>query len=132
MGAVLHSQEGQLPPNPRLPVFPRQLQVHMVLQLCPILGDHTYAARVGTVLGQRFLWPAETTKPQRQVGPLARMPALCGLRGLGLQILCTFGLRGRWLGLWGHLCPCRRWRLTSQVLRFHHPFEHLCIISSSC
>ncbi|XP_034367085.1 mitochondrial mRNA pseudouridine synthase RPUSD3 isoform X1 [Arvicanthis niloticus] len=50
-----------------LTVFPRQLQVHMVLQLCPILGDHTYAARVGTVLGQRFLWPAETTKPQRQV-----------------------------------------------------------------
>ncbi|XP_028644495.1 mitochondrial mRNA pseudouridine synthase RPUSD3 [Grammomys surdaster] len=50
-----------------LTVFPKQLQVHMVLQLCPILGDHTYAARVGTVLGQRFLWPAETTKPQSQV-----------------------------------------------------------------
>ncbi|XP_031238768.1 mitochondrial mRNA pseudouridine synthase RPUSD3 isoform X2 [Mastomys coucha] len=50
-----------------LTVFPSQLQVHMALQLCPILGDHTYAARVGTVLGQRFLWPAETTKPQRQV-----------------------------------------------------------------
>lgn len=50
-----------------LTVFPNQLQVHMALQLCPILGDHTYAARVGTVLGQRFLWPAETTKPQRQV-----------------------------------------------------------------
>ncbi|XP_021493345.1 mitochondrial mRNA pseudouridine synthase RPUSD3 isoform X1 [Meriones unguiculatus] len=50
-----------------LSVFPSQLQVHMVLQLCPILGDHTYAARVGTVLGQRFLWPAETTKPQGQV-----------------------------------------------------------------
>lgn len=50
-----------------LTVFPSQLQVHMALQLCPILGDHTYAARVGTVLGQRFLWPAKTTKPQRQV-----------------------------------------------------------------
>ncbi|EDL91534.1 RNA pseudouridylate synthase domain containing 3 (predicted), isoform CRA_c [Rattus norvegicus] len=50
-----------------LTVFPSQLQVHMALQLCPILGDHTYAARVGSVLGQRFLWPAETTKPQRQV-----------------------------------------------------------------
>ncbi|CAH7176991.1 mitochondrial mRNA pseudouridine synthase RPUSD3 isoform X1 [Phodopus roborovskii] len=50
-----------------LTVFPSQLQVHMALQLCPVLGDHTYASRVGTVLGQRFLWPAETTKPQRQV-----------------------------------------------------------------
>ncbi|XP_028719761.1 mitochondrial mRNA pseudouridine synthase RPUSD3 [Peromyscus leucopus] len=50
-----------------LTVFPSQLQVHMALQLCPVLGDHTYAARVGTVLGQRFLWPAETTKPQTQV-----------------------------------------------------------------
>ncbi|CAO2606145.1 Mitochondrial mRNA pseudouridine synthase Rpusd3 [Lemmus lemmus] len=50
-----------------LTVFPSQLQVHMALQLCPVLGDHTYSARVGTVLGQRFLWPAMTTKPQRQV-----------------------------------------------------------------
>ncbi|OBS79395.1 hypothetical protein A6R68_18255 [Neotoma lepida] len=50
-----------------LTVFPSQLSVHMALQLCPVLGDHTYAARVGTVLGQRFLLPAETTKPQRQV-----------------------------------------------------------------
>ncbi|XP_021080497.1 mitochondrial mRNA pseudouridine synthase RPUSD3 isoform X2 [Mesocricetus auratus] len=49
-----------------LTVFPSQLQVHMALQLCPMLGDHTYAPRVGTVLGQRFLWPAKTTKPQRQ------------------------------------------------------------------
>lgn len=50
-----------------LTVFPSQLQVHMVLQLCPVLGDHRYSARVGTVLGQRFLLPAESTKPQRQV-----------------------------------------------------------------
>ncbi|XP_036037223.1 mitochondrial mRNA pseudouridine synthase RPUSD3 isoform X1 [Onychomys torridus] len=50
-----------------LTVFPSQLQVHMALQLCPMLGDHTYAARVGTVLGQRFLWPAETTEPRTQV-----------------------------------------------------------------
>ncbi|XP_032267796.1 mitochondrial mRNA pseudouridine synthase RPUSD3 isoform X2 [Phoca vitulina] len=50
-----------------LTVFPSQLQVHLVLQLCPVLGDHTYSARVGTVLGQRFLLPAESTKPQRQV-----------------------------------------------------------------
>uniref|UniRef100_A0A250YG40 RNA pseudouridylate synthase domain-containing protein 3 n=1 Tax=Castor canadensis TaxID=51338 RepID=A0A250YG40_CASCN len=48
-------------------VFPNQLQVHMMLQLCPVLGDSTYAARVGTVLGQRFLLPAESRKPQRQV-----------------------------------------------------------------
>ncbi|XP_058534835.1 mitochondrial mRNA pseudouridine synthase RPUSD3 isoform X2 [Ochotona princeps] len=47
--------------------FPRQLQVHMMLQLCPVLGDHIHAARVGTVLGQRFLLPAENTKPRRQV-----------------------------------------------------------------
>nr|KAF6421135.1 RNA pseudouridine synthase D3 [Molossus molossus] len=38
----------------------------MVLQLCPVLGDHRYSARVGTVLGQRFLLPAENTKPQKQ------------------------------------------------------------------
>lgn len=48
-------------------VFPSQLQAHMALQLCPVLGDHTYSARVGTVLGQRFLLPVESTKPQRQV-----------------------------------------------------------------
>ncbi|XP_062056322.1 mitochondrial mRNA pseudouridine synthase RPUSD3 [Lepus europaeus] len=47
--------------------FPRQLQVHMTLQLCPVLGDHVHSARVGTVLGQRFLLPAESTKPQKQV-----------------------------------------------------------------
>ncbi|ELW63497.1 RNA pseudouridylate synthase domain-containing protein 3, partial [Tupaia chinensis] len=41
--------------------------VHLVLQLCPVLGDHVHAARVGTVLGQRFLLPAETTKPRAQV-----------------------------------------------------------------
>ncbi|KAB1264673.1 Mitochondrial mRNA pseudouridine synthase RPUSD3 [Camelus dromedarius] len=50
-----------------LTVFPSQLPVHMVLELCPVLGDHTYSARVGTVLGQRFLLPAESTKPRRQV-----------------------------------------------------------------
>ncbi|XP_069871609.1 mitochondrial mRNA pseudouridine synthase RPUSD3-like [Dipodomys merriami] len=50
-----------------LTAFPDQLQVHMVLQLCPVLGDHTYAARVGTVLGQRFLLPVENAKPRRQV-----------------------------------------------------------------
>lgn len=49
-----------------LTAFPSQLQVHMMLQLCPVLGDHTYSARVGTVLGQRFLLSVESTKPQRQ------------------------------------------------------------------
>lgn len=39
----------------------------MVLQLCPVLGDHRYSSRVGTVLGQRFLLSAENTKPQNQV-----------------------------------------------------------------
>ncbi|KAG8516906.1 Mitochondrial mRNA pseudouridine synthase RPUSD3 [Galemys pyrenaicus] len=50
-----------------LTAFPCQLQVHMALQLCPLLGDHTYAARASSVLGQRFLLPAESSKPQRQV-----------------------------------------------------------------
>ncbi|XP_005333877.2 mitochondrial mRNA pseudouridine synthase RPUSD3 isoform X1 [Ictidomys tridecemlineatus] len=50
-----------------LTVFPGQLQVHMMLQLCPLLGDHTYSARLGTVLGQRFLLSAQSTKPQNQV-----------------------------------------------------------------
>ncbi|XP_064237648.1 mitochondrial mRNA pseudouridine synthase RPUSD3 [Aotus nancymaae] len=50
-----------------LTVFASQLQVHMVLQLCPVLGDHTYSACVGTVLGQRFLLPSESTKRETQV-----------------------------------------------------------------
>ncbi|KAM8759015.1 mitochondrial mRNA pseudouridine synthase RPUSD3 isoform 2-T2 [Rhynchonycteris naso] len=60
-----------------LTVFPNQLQVHMVLQLCPVLGDHKYSARVGTVLGQRFLLPAESTKSQRQVLDEALLRRLC-------------------------------------------------------
>ncbi|XP_066102048.1 mitochondrial mRNA pseudouridine synthase RPUSD3 isoform X2 [Saccopteryx bilineata] len=60
-----------------LTVFPSQLQVHMVLQLCPVLGDHRYSARVGTVLGQRFLLPAESTKSQRQVLDEALLRCLC-------------------------------------------------------
>ncbi|XP_036595135.1 mitochondrial mRNA pseudouridine synthase RPUSD3 [Trichosurus vulpecula] len=47
--------------------FPSQLLVHMVLQLCPVLGDHVYSARVGSVLGENFLLPVETTVPQTQV-----------------------------------------------------------------
>ncbi|KAF0870521.1 RUSD3 protein, partial [Crocuta crocuta] len=60
-----------------LTAFPSQLQVHMLLQLCPVLGDHAYSARVGTVLGQRFLLPAESTKPQRQVLDEALLRRLC-------------------------------------------------------
>uniref|UniRef100_A0A7N5JLE3 RNA pseudouridine synthase D3 n=1 Tax=Ailuropoda melanoleuca TaxID=9646 RepID=A0A7N5JLE3_AILME len=86
-----------------LTVFPSQLQVHMVLQLCPVLGDHTYSARVGTVLGQRFLLPAESTKPQRQVldGALIRRlrlsPAQSAQLPLHLHLHCLHlpGLRPR-------------------------------------
>lgn len=70
------------------PVFPSQLQVHMVLQLCPVLGDHTYSARVGTVLGQRFLLPAESTKPQRQV-PTPTYLLFRGV-GCGVRVGSTF------------------------------------------
>ncbi|XP_044520959.1 mitochondrial mRNA pseudouridine synthase RPUSD3 [Gracilinanus agilis] len=47
--------------------FPSQLLVHMVLQLCPVLGDHVYSARVGSVLGESLLLPVETSMPQTQV-----------------------------------------------------------------
>ncbi|XP_058419915.1 mitochondrial mRNA pseudouridine synthase RPUSD3-like isoform X2 [Diceros bicornis minor] len=60
-----------------LTVFSSQLQVHMVLELCPVLGDHTYSARVGSVLGQRFLLPADSTKTQRQVLDEALLRRLC-------------------------------------------------------
>ncbi|XP_068940088.1 mitochondrial mRNA pseudouridine synthase RPUSD3 isoform X2 [Petaurus breviceps papuanus] len=50
-----------------LTAFPSQLLVHMVLQLCPVLGDHVYSARVGSILGENFLLPVETTVPQTQV-----------------------------------------------------------------
>uniref|UniRef100_A0A8C8Z4H8 RNA pseudouridine synthase D3 n=1 Tax=Prolemur simus TaxID=1328070 RepID=A0A8C8Z4H8_PROSS len=84
-------------------VFPSQLQVHMVLQLCPVLGDHMYAARVGTVLGQRFLLPAESTKPQKQVlaeALLSRLrltPAQAAQLPLHLHLhrLCLPGTRPR-------------------------------------
>ncbi|XP_065789274.1 mitochondrial mRNA pseudouridine synthase RPUSD3 isoform X1 [Muntiacus reevesi] len=61
----------------QLQVFPSQLQAHMALQLCPVLGDHTYSARVGAVLGQRFLLPVEGTRPQRQVLDEALLGRLC-------------------------------------------------------
>lgn len=88
-GAVLGRTEGaaayHLSSLSCLLAFPSQLQVHMVLQLCPVLGDHKYSAYVGTVLGQRFLLPAENTKPQRQVPkPTCLLPPGGGL-GVGVD-----------------------------------------------
>ncbi|KAJ7317150.1 hypothetical protein JRQ81_003312 [Phrynocephalus forsythii] len=65
---VLDSREGcallQLEP---VTVFPSQLLVHLTLILSPVLGDHVYSPRVGAVLGQPFLLPAETTLPRTQI-----------------------------------------------------------------
>ncbi|KYO38544.1 RNA pseudouridylate synthase domain-containing protein 3 [Alligator mississippiensis] len=49
--------------------FSSQLLVHLTLLLCPALGDHVYSPRVGAVLGQSFLLPAESTPPCTQVLP---------------------------------------------------------------
>ncbi|XP_057562915.1 mitochondrial mRNA pseudouridine synthase RPUSD3 [Hippopotamus amphibius kiboko] len=79
-----------------LTAFPSQLQVHMALQLCPVLGDHTYSACVGTVLGQRFLLPAGSTKPQRQVldeallGRLHLTPSQAAQLPLHLHLHCLY------------------------------------------
>ncbi|XP_054833247.1 mitochondrial mRNA pseudouridine synthase RPUSD3 isoform X2 [Eublepharis macularius] len=65
---VLDSQDNcalvQLQP---LTAFPYQLLVHLTLILSPVLGDHVYSSRVGTVLGEPFLLPAESTPPRTQV-----------------------------------------------------------------
>ncbi|KAJ6668185.1 hypothetical protein lerEdw1_015562 [Lerista edwardsae] len=50
-----------------LTAFPGQLLVHLTLILSPVLGDHVYSSRVGTVLGEPFLLPAESTLPRTQV-----------------------------------------------------------------
>ncbi|XP_043830992.1 mitochondrial mRNA pseudouridine synthase RPUSD3 isoform X2 [Dromiciops gliroides] len=50
-----------------LTAFPSQLLVHMVLQLCPVLGDHVYSSRIVSVLGENFMLPVETSVPQTQV-----------------------------------------------------------------
>ncbi|XP_013925946.1 PREDICTED: RNA pseudouridylate synthase domain-containing protein 3 isoform X1 [Thamnophis sirtalis] len=64
---VLDSKEGcallQLQP---VTTFRNQLQVHLTLILSPLLGDHMYSSRVGTVLGEPFLLPAEETPPRTQ------------------------------------------------------------------
>ncbi|XP_044307812.1 mitochondrial mRNA pseudouridine synthase RPUSD3 [Varanus komodoensis] len=65
---VLDSCDGcallQLQP---LSAFTGQLLVHLTLILSPVLGDHVYSSRVGTVLGEPFLLPAETTLPRTQI-----------------------------------------------------------------
>ncbi|XP_039189292.1 mitochondrial mRNA pseudouridine synthase RPUSD3 isoform X1 [Crotalus tigris] len=64
---VLDSKEGcallQLQP---VTTFRNQLQVHLTLILSPVLGDHVYSPRVGTVLGEPFLLPAEQSPPRTQ------------------------------------------------------------------
>ncbi|NXJ73845.1 RUSD3 synthase, partial [Trogon melanurus] len=52
--------------------FPEQLLVHLMLLLCPALGDHKHSSRVGRVLGVPFLLPPEAAKTSTQV---------CGGRG---------------------------------------------------
>ncbi|NXS94980.1 RUSD3 synthase, partial [Jacana jacana] len=47
--------------------FPEQLQVHLMLLLCPALGDHQYSSRVGKVLGVPFLLPPEAALTRTQV-----------------------------------------------------------------
>nr|XP_060622510.1 mitochondrial mRNA pseudouridine synthase RPUSD3 isoform X1 [Anolis sagrei ordinatus] len=65
---VLDSREScallQLQP---LTAFPSQLLVHSTLILSPILGDHVYSSRVGTVLGEPFLLSPESSLPRVQV-----------------------------------------------------------------
>ncbi|KAM6413913.1 LOW QUALITY PROTEIN: mitochondrial mRNA pseudouridine synthase RPUSD3 [Rhynochetos jubatus] len=47
--------------------FPEQLPVHLTLLLCPALGDHAHAARVGRVLGVPFLLPPPAAPARAQV-----------------------------------------------------------------
>ncbi|CAI5767683.1 mitochondrial mRNA pseudouridine synthase RPUSD3 [Podarcis lilfordi] len=65
---VLDSREGcalvQLQP---LTAFTNQLLVSLILLLSPALGDHVYSSCVGSVLGEPFLLPAESTLPRTQV-----------------------------------------------------------------
>lgn len=82
----------------------------MVLQLCPVLGDHKYSARVSTVLGQRFLLPAESTTPQRQVPEPTCLLQLgvgwgTGVGSISGYWLCSLGLGGSPLGCQSYLWP---------------------------
>ncbi|KAL8212838.1 UNVERIFIED_CONTAM: hypothetical protein K2H54_059048 [Gekko kuhli] len=62
-----------------LTAFPCQLLVHLTLILSPALGDHIYSSRVGTVLGEPFILPGESTPPRTQV--------------LEETLLCKLGLK---------------------------------------
>ncbi|XP_002933094.3 mitochondrial mRNA pseudouridine synthase RPUSD3 isoform X1 [Xenopus tropicalis] len=65
---VLDSADGcalvQLQP---MSVFQAQLLVHSTLMFCRILGDHTYSARVGKVLGENIFVPMDIALPRTQV-----------------------------------------------------------------
>ncbi|OCT83408.1 mitochondrial mRNA pseudouridine synthase RPUSD3 [Xenopus laevis] len=65
---VLDSADGcalvQMQP---MSVFQAQLLVHSTLMFCRILGDHTYSARVGTVLGENIYVPVDIALPRTQV-----------------------------------------------------------------
>ncbi|KAM4722768.1 mitochondrial mRNA pseudouridine synthase RPUSD3 [Rhinophrynus dorsalis] len=65
---VLDSADGcallQLQP---MSVFQAQLLVHSTLLFCPILGDHTYSARVGKVLGEKIYIPVDIALPRTQL-----------------------------------------------------------------
>ncbi|XP_042309225.1 mitochondrial mRNA pseudouridine synthase RPUSD3 isoform X2 [Sceloporus undulatus] len=91
---VLDSHEGcallQLQP---LTVFPSQLLVHLTLILSPALGDHIYSSRVGTVLGEPFLLPAESTLPRIQVPDLGMLP---------FSVLEPYGATKQANGIHGH------------------------------
>lgn len=64
---VLHSVAGcsllQLQP---MSVYREQLLVHCTLKFCPILGDHTYSARVSKVLGENIYVPVDLATPSTQ------------------------------------------------------------------
>uniref|UniRef100_UPI00398F373F mitochondrial mRNA pseudouridine synthase RPUSD3-like n=1 Tax=Pristiophorus japonicus TaxID=55135 RepID=UPI00398F373F len=50
-----------------LTTFESQLQVHLTVKLCALLGDHVYSARLGKVLGVPFCLPVESAIPRTQV-----------------------------------------------------------------
>lgn len=64
---VLHSVGGcsllQLQP---MSVYKDQLLVHCTLKFCPVLGDHTYSARVAKILGQNIYVPVDLATPRTQ------------------------------------------------------------------
>ncbi|XP_038668427.1 mitochondrial mRNA pseudouridine synthase RPUSD3-like isoform X1 [Scyliorhinus canicula] len=47
--------------------FESQLQVHLTVKLCAVLGDHVHSVRLGKVLGVPFCLPVESAIPQTQV-----------------------------------------------------------------